>query len=305
MNGDRRSVLVVRPSVSCVIVAYKRARELASAIALLEHDRVEIVVVNVEDDPAVSAVAAAHRVVSMPVNRGYAAAVNRGVRAATAEVVVALNDDARLPAESALHLAGLILGGQIDVALPAVLDREGKPERTIARLPTPGALALEWLVLPDRPIGRLGGWLRVEKWRAPARIERVEAAAAVAVAARRDLLLDVEMPEEYFLYWEETEWFWRLREHGLRVAIVPDVTIVHDGGRDDIRPEKSRLLARNAVRCVRRTQGVRAALLAYGVVVLWNLRLLLGDVVRAKPRSRLAARLAGLQAALGSWIEVP
>jgi GT2 family glycosyltransferase len=145
----------------------------------------------------------------------------------------------------------------------------------------------------------------VEKWRRPRHTERVRAGTAATVAVRTDLLRDAPLPEEYFLYWEEIEWFWRLRELGAYVVLVPEVTVVHDGGRDDIRPEKSRLLARNAVRCVRRTQGVRAALAAYAVVVLWNLRLLVGDVVRAKPRGRLAARFAGLQAALGSWIEVP
>ena len=46
------------------------------------------------------------------------------------------------------------------------------------------------------------------------------------------------------------------------VELHPDAVCVHDGGRDDVRPDKSRLLARNAVRCIRRTQGRRSAALA-------------------------------------------
>ena len=85
---------------------------------------------------------------------------------------------------------------------------------------------------------------------------------------------------------------------------------VHDGGRDDVRPQKSALLARNAVRCVRRTQGRARAVAAWLVVVAWNARLVVVDGIRAglRPagprRRRLDARLAGLAAAAGSWREV-
>ena len=238
-------------------------------------------------------------------NRGYAAAVNAGASAACGDVVVFANDDVLLGVDAVQRLAHTVRGGTSDAALPRIVGRDGYDGGTPLALPTPDRLLVEWALLPDRPVPLLRKRLTVEKWRRPERTERVRAGTAAVVAVRADLLRDAPLPEEYFLYWEEVEWFWRLQELGAYVVLVPDVTVVHDGGRDDIRPEKSRLLARNAVRCVRRTQGVRAALLAYGVVVLWNLRLLLGDVVRAKPWGRLAARLAGLQAALGSWIEVP
>jgi hypothetical protein len=62
------------------------------------------------------------------------------------------------------------------------------------------------------------------------------------------------------------------------------------------------------VRCVARTQGAWAAAAAWAVVVVWNLRLLVADAVRAAcrqaGRQQVAARAAGLSAALGSWREV-
>jgi hypothetical protein len=67
-------------------------------------------------------------------------------------------------------------------------------------------------------------------------------------------------------------------------------------------------MARNAVRCVRRTQGRLAALAAWPVVVLWNLRLVVTDVARLLARrgsaSRARARVAGLVAAAGALSEV-
>ena len=99
-----------------------------------------------------------------------------------------------------------------------------------------------------------------------------------------------------------------LRERGARVEYRPEATCRHDGGRSDVRPEKSRLLARNAVRCVRRTQGRGAGVAAYVIVVLWNARLAIADGARAGlgrvPRTQAHARRAGFRAAIGSWREL-
>jgi len=297
---------------SCVVIAFHRADGLRTLLDGLALDGLERVVVNVDADPAVGAVARAGgaRVVDLAGNPGYGTAVNVGVGAARADTVVFMNDDARISGDSVLRLAAVVSRGEADVAVPRVEDDEHRLERTIAAVPTPGSLAREWLLLPDAPVDRLMGRVPVEKWRAPTVPERIHAAAAVAVAARRSLLSEVPFPEDYFLYWEESEWFWRLQERDAVVQYRPEVTCVHSGGRADVRPEKSRLLARNAVRCVRRTQGRGAALVAVAVVVAWNLRLVVIDGVRtvifprAAARGRLAARVAGLQAACASWREV-
>jgi hypothetical protein len=61
------------------------------------------------------------------------------------------------------------------------------------------------------------------------------------------------------------------------------------------------LLARNAVRCVRRTRGRSAAMRMWPIVVLWNLRLLATSCILLEDRDVLAARWAGLGAAAGAW----
>ena len=146
----------------------------------------------------------------------------------------------------------------------------------------------------------------MHKWRHPKTTETVPAATAAVVATRTDLLRAVPMPEEYFLYWEELAWAWRLRELGVEVAFVPGATAVHAGGREDVRPAKQRLLARNAVRCVVRTQGRMRGLVTWPVVLLWQVRLLVVDLLRPRPdrRDRVHARLAGVGAALRAWEEL-
>lgn len=295
----------VTPDTSLVVVSYRRPDCLARQLAAVQHT-VGVVVVNVENDPVVESVAvqAGATVVPMQQNAGYAAAVNAGVRCAVGEVVVFGNDDVLADASAVHMLADVVRRGDADVAVPKVVDPTGVPEPTLLAPPTPWALAVEWLLLPDTPIRAISALMTVEKWRLPAEPEPVFGAAAALVATRRRVLLEEPIPEAYFLYWEEQEWFWRLRRRGLRVQYRPEVTVQHAGGRLDVRPEKCALLARNAVRCVRRTQGRASAAIAWPIVVAWWLRLVAVDLLLGRGRWRVRARWAGLRAALAAVREV-
>lgn len=286
-------------NASVIITAFHRPDSLRRLLGVLENAALDVVVVNIEADPAVSHVVGEFNARELLVedNLGFAAAVNHGCSVASAPVTVFMNDDVVAEGDSVRRLAAVV-GRSTDVAVPQVVDRAGNHERTIAALPSVGSFAREWLLLPDRPIAGLVRRWRVEKWRAPSTPSRIDAAAATVVAVRTSLLREVPLPEEYFLYWEECEWFWRLHRHGAVVQYRPDVVVTHDGGRDDVRPAKSRLLARNAVRCIRRTRGRAAAALAFPLVVLWNVRLLVLALIR---RRNVAARWAGLRGALGAW----
>ncbi len=132
-----------------------------------------------------------------------------------------MNDDVVCEASALDVLAGAIRAGA-DVALPQLVDGGGRPTPSIAALPGAGALLREWAALPDRPVPGLAGRIHVEKWRRPDSAERVDAASAPVVAVRRALLDQHPLPEDYFLYWEESEWFFRLAEVGARVEYRPD-----------------------------------------------------------------------------------
>jgi GT2 family glycosyltransferase len=303
---------VTAGDVTCVVVAFHRPRSLAELLAGLAGDRgPAVVVVNVDDDPAVARVAAEHGAdtVALAGNPGYAAAVNAGAARATSEVVVFMNDDLVVDAATVDALAAVVSSGRAEVAVPAIVDGDGVVERTIAAVPSVRSLALEWMALPDRPVWGLR-LLRVQKWRQPQAPERVDAATAAIVAVATSILRQRPLPEQYFLYWEESEWFWWLRRDGRRVEYHPELRAAHVGGRADVRPEKCRLLARNAVRCIRRTHGRAAAARAWPVVVAWQLRLALVDGVRCagrpdgRRRAVLRARWAGLRGAVASSGEI-
>lgn len=298
-------------SVSLVVVAFHRPNQLEALLGGAAGELVEQIVVNVEADQDVRAVCERHRAteVSVADNPGYASAVNRGVAAAQGSVVVFSNDDVECPVATVRGLAAVVESGQADVAVPRVVDPTGESVRTVQAVPSVRSLLLECALLPDSPVPWLARWFVVQKWRAPWAPERVGAVSAIAVAVRRDLLVECPLPEAYFMYWEESEWFAVLESRGALVQFRPELSVVHLGGRAVPSAGKSALIARNAVRCIRRLYGRRAARIAYVITVLWQLRLVATCLARlaaepsAATRSLLSARLAGLRAGLTSWRE--
>jgi N-acetylglucosaminyl-diphospho-decaprenol L-rhamnosyltransferase len=301
--------------ITLVVIAFHRPELVARTLAnLADASDLSIMVMNVDADPAVAAAVGRHPrhrpAVTVDIaNLGYAAAVNRAAALATTRFLVFTNDDILIDSDALARLVDTVRTGRADVAMPRLVDPAGADEGTVRALPTPARIALEFALLPDRPPMRGRSLLRhpaVQKWRRPVTTESVPAATAAVVATRTGLLRAVPLPEEYFLYWEEIEWAWQLRRAHAALALVPGAVAVHSGGRDDVRPEKQRLLARNAVRCVVRTQGRARAAVAWPIVVAWQLRLLLTDLTRPRfdRRARVRARAAGVCAALCAWREL-
>jgi GT2 family glycosyltransferase len=271
-------------AVSCVVVAYHRPREVERLVRALADPRIEVVVVNVENDPRIGQMQCGHMVATAS-NIGYGAAVNRGVAASGSSAVVFMNDDVVASAKDVLWLTERVLAGEVDVAVPLVTRADGQLELgNRAPLGQARRMLLKGMPVPSRPMP-------------------IDAAWAPMVAVRTEVIRAVPMSEDYFLYWEEFDWFYRLHEWRARVELNPLIRIAHAGGAGNVRPEKSRLLARNAVRCVSRTRGRKAALRAWPVVVLWQLQLLLKSLVALEGLG-VRAHTAGVWAALGSWREL-
>lgn len=304
-SGSRRDR--ARAQVSLVVAAYRDPCSLRRMLAPLVRRDVEVLVVNVTADPGVELVCAdlGVRHVPTPENVGFAAAVNVGVGAASGEVIVFANDDLGVAPDDLERL--VTMAARVGVAVPRHVDPEGNTRYTIQPIVSCWTLFLEWLLLPDVPPRMLRG-LPIQKWRLPDRSSRVPAATAAIVAARRDILEAHPLPEAYFLYWEEAEWFAVLGRAGVETWYVPDAVVVRSDGRSVVSVEKSRLMARNAVRVVRRVHGRRAAALAWIIVVGWNLRLWAVSVAprgsgRRDPGA-IQARRAGLLGAFRAIAEV-
>ncbi len=215
-------------------------------------------------------------VVAMGDNRGFAAGVNAAVAAAPSHrAVLVLNADVELAPGAASTL--LAAAGQPDVgiAVPRLLDADGRVAHSQRREPTV-LRALGEAVFG----GYRAGWIPAlgEVIRQPrhyARPNRPDwASGAVWLVTRECFAAVGGFDESFFLYSEETDFAVRARDRDYALAFVPHATARHRGGESSTDPSLYALLTANRVRCYRRRHG-RVSTLAFRAA------LLLGEGARA------------------------
>jgi len=224
-----------RPVVSIVVVTLdSRAMTLRCLASVQEASRDVVAEVWLVDngslDGTVEAVRAAFPevgVIENGSNLGFAAANNRALRRARGRYWLLLNTDTVLtaPALEAMveyldaHPRTAVVGARL-------VDEGGRPRNSVHSFP---GLATELLnrsllrvLLPRRyPSKRT-------RFRGPTRVDAVLGAAMCvrAEAAEQVGLLD----EDYFFYYEETDWCLRMKRSGWEVVFLPDLSVTHLSG---------------------------------------------------------------------------
>ncbi len=235
---------------------------------------VEIVLVDNGSAPAdreaVRALAVAHgaRLIENAQNLGFARANNQALHVARGRYLLLLNNDTRL-LDGALYALVHYMDEHPAAGLAGarLVDLEGRPQFSHDLFPlTPWRLALERaadLLWPANHSTRRG---RLRRWgddpKEPIAVDWVLGAAMIV---RREALAQVgPLDEGYYMYAEDIDWCYRLKQAGWQVAFVPQATIVHLGQGSSLRrPDLASALARrrdrSLVRFYRRHYGLPAA----------------------------------------------
>ena len=245
--------------VSLVVVCHRSSEVLPECLASFRREaaaagvEAEVVAVEQSEDATELAQieeAGVDQLLERP-NRGYAAGLNAGLAEATGEVLLLANPDIlffRGSLDAFLH--GLrqgfdVVGPQFvwndeaTVLLPAAEDPAPRAElgRTLRR---------GWRWAWSAGLGRsLDENWRVWTARDPLAVPGLR--GAVLAASREAMGRFGPFDEGYFLYYEETEWLWRVRLQGGRLGLTPGARVLHRWGhatqhRDDAveHEEKSR-----------------------------------------------------------------
>lgn len=201
-------------------------------------------------------------------NEGYAAGMNRAVRASeAAEAVLILNPDATLDAGAVPAMLDVLRKPGVGVVAPRVREADGSLSPTLRRGPT---------------MGRVGG-LSFTGW--PAFTERIEEPAAYETEHEVDwavgaiLLVDGDlyarlggMDESYFLYSEETDFSLRAKDAGWATVYTPAAGAMHIGGGSGESATTHTMKQLNRIRLYRRRTGTLRAWAYYGMTVLMEVR---------------------------------
>ncbi|TDV44193.1 N-acetylglucosaminyl-diphospho-decaprenol L-rhamnosyltransferase [Actinophytocola oryzae] len=233
--------VTVPVAVDCVVVSYNSADDLPLCLrSLADQTGVEVVVTvvdNCSSDDSV-AVAQAHgaRVLANTSNRGFAAAVNQGLRGGASPWVLILNPDARLaPGGVRALMDATSRGGRVGCVGPRTTDVEGTVYPSARAFPgvftalVHGLLGRVW---PGNPAtrryhaGHLAGDVTGE-------VDWVSGCCMLLPRAAWEQVGGFD--ERYFMYVEDMDLCFRLRQVGWRTVFEPGATVVHVGGRSSRR----------------------------------------------------------------------
>jgi len=225
------------PEVSVIIVSYNTRellRECIESILCEQGDglAVEVIVVdNASADGSAAMVAERFpqvRLIANPDNRGFGAACNQGLEVARGRYALILNADIRaqpgalqrLVAFMDAHPDAAVCGGQLRYP-------DGRIQPSCAR-----DLTLWWVFCEQSMLAKLfprtrlfGGYWRTH-WDFSATIETEQVMGACMMLRRPFPRFD----EDYFLYCEDTDLCYRVRQAGGRIYYVHDAVFVHHLG---------------------------------------------------------------------------
>jgi GT2 family glycosyltransferase len=236
-------------SAAVVIVTHNSAAEVGSCLAALRRHAwheggavAEVVVVdNASADATcelVEAQAPLARLIRNGTNRGFAAAVNQGIRASVSPLVLLLNPDASL--ETGLdELLRVFEPAEVGAAGGRLVDASGRWQRgfNVRSFPTPAALACEVLLLnrvwPRNPANRRYRMLDFD----PQREQDVDQPAGAFLMFRREIWEKLGGLDEAFcpLWFEDVDFCLRIRQAGRRIRYIPGAAAKHTGGHS-VRP---------------------------------------------------------------------
>jgi len=223
--------------ISAIVVSYN-TREmtlecLRALDASLEGIESEVIVVdNASQDDSVAAIREQFpqaRLIARQVNAGFGAANNEAMRVARGRFFLLLNSDAfpEKPAIPAL-LAYMEAHPRTGAAGPRLTNGDGSLQVSCHPFPTP---LFAW---------RENLWLTrgYRDW-AHDTVRPVDFIIGACLLVRREAYEQVGgFDESYFMYSEEADWQYRMREAGWERVFVPEARVTHLGGASGAKEEE-------------------------------------------------------------------
>lgn len=201
-------------------------------------------------------------------NDGYAAGMNRGVRASPpSRAVLILNPDALLDPGCVPTMLQVLDRSGVGVVAPRVREEDGRLSPTLRRGPT---------------LGRVGGLSFTGLARFTERIEdpaeyvdehEVDWAVGAILLIKTGCYATLGgMDEAYFLYSEETDFSLRAKDAGWATVYAPNAGAMHVGGGSGESASTHTMKILNRVRLYRRRRGAALAAIYFILTVLTEFR---------------------------------
>ena len=211
---------------------------LESLPAALKGVDAEVVVVDNNSSDGSAEVARRHPAVTLiqnPANVGYAAAMNQALRGLDTNfspmALIALNPDTVLPPEGLTRLVrSLRDDSSVGLVVPKLSNPDGTTQHSVYRFPSPTVSAVSGMIPLRWQTGRVADRWWLEGGADHDRRSDIDWAIG-AVHVIRASAVDSQRPynERWFMYVEDLDLCWRLKQSGWRRRLEPSVTVTHVG----------------------------------------------------------------------------
>lgn len=236
------------PRVSIVIVNWKTPRLLAQCLETIDQDRgrqqFEIWVIdNNSGDGSVKMLADRFpqvKVIANDANLGFSKACNQAIPEAKGTFILLLNPDTEVRDHAISKLADFMEANpDCGAAGPKVLNPDGTLQLACRRAfpsPTAAFYRITYLsrIFPNHPVFSKYNLTSVN----PDQQLEVDALAGACMMVRRQAIDEVGLlDEDIFMYGEDIDWCWRIKQAKWRVCYVPESIIYHiHGAASRLRP---------------------------------------------------------------------
>lgn len=220
-SGPATGSAAETPTISVVLVAYDSGAILLECLESLAQQDVpslEVVVVNNGSEaPELAAARLPHlKVLSPGRNLGFPAGCNLGAAAATGDILVFLNPDTVVAEGALAALAATLQDPSIGIA-----------QARLRLLREPELLNTSGNVLHISGLAWVGD--HRERANDTSELRDVPFPSGAAMAIRADVFHELGgFREELFLYQEDVDLGWRVRQSGRRVVVQPAADVYHD-----------------------------------------------------------------------------
>lgn len=293
--------------LSIIIVSWNVREDVLKCLRSIEENRplveFEIIVVdNASSDGTVEAIKKSFpevRIIANKENRGFAAANNQGIEASSSEYVIFLNPDTIVHPNSLDNLIRFLDQNQdVGACGPKILNDDGTTQQSVRRFPTfRGALYRHTFFRFLRLFRE-----QYKKWLMKDfdydRQMDVDQVMGAAMIVGRSVLEEVgRMDEKFFMYYEEVDLCYRIKQTGRRVVFLPKAMITHRGERssEQIPVERRIMMLTSMIAFFRKHRGKFATglfnILFKTAVILRNIcHLVIGIVTYVIATVRLDSR---------------
>ena len=216
--------------VSIIIVSFNTKELLRACLKSLDTGEI-IVVDNGSSDGSVEMVKKEFRSVILIVNdenRGFAVANNQGLKRAHGRYLLLLNSDTEVP-EGAIKEVGQFMDEHPDVGAvgPKLMLPNGTIDPACHRgFPTPWAALTYFLGLEKIHSRMFSQYHQLYKnFNEP---HEIDSPSGAFYYVRREVYETVgPLDEDYFMYGEDLDWSYRIKQAGWKIYFYPNVTVLH------------------------------------------------------------------------------